>query len=239
MGQSITLRNLTSLRLPVPSIGGSLVLLPREDRTFTGINSTRLANSRAIERMVNAGVMSIIAIQNDPTSPDAQQVEFRGGAGVAGTIRQYERNNVIFGEKVAVGSTPSNTTTYNINATAGEAIVNGIRYIAAALTDTNYNAAGGVSVTLAGATPGVAVTADGKSQRVRIVLLNTTGVTVALRAVFGAEATTGSEVVPTDAQVTAALSNALWVAVCNITVDRAGGVIAETFDNTVKPILSA
>ena len=79
---------------------------------------------------------------------------------------------------------------------------------------------------------------SGKSVVMAVVLENSGSPSLA--TVLGAEADTGSEVSPTDDEITAALGHALWVRACDVTVNRTGDTaVTQSQDNTVRPSVAS
>lgn len=150
------------------------------------------------------------------------------------TIRA-QNFNIIDGGVVSDGGTTQATgangaLNYDADVTATQAAtVNGVAHPTGEAAGLDIAATAGATV-LWGATSGVSV--------VFAVVLET-GVandTPAWAApAHGAVATTGQELPPTDAAITAALGHANWVRVCDHTVNRTGDVaVTHAFDINVR-----
>jgi hypothetical protein len=160
-------------------------------------------------------------VEEDPNVPD--DVE-------AGAIdsASYMRNSVRYGLGLSDGNTESTISDYNLNMAAGEAYVNKTFFGSAAVVDFDYLGAG---VDAAG-DPAVVVSADGLDVIAVIVLAYAAG-TPAVKAVFGAEAATGTAVAPTTAEITAGLGEGTWIELGRVLIARtATDVLTETWTDT-------
>jgi hypothetical protein len=105
-------------------------------------------------------------------------------------------------------ATGAGTLDWNVDLSAGFAAVNGV--------NGEFGAQADYSV-VNGATPIV----DGNSIVAALVAEETAG-TVSLQVVLGTSAVTGSEVPPTDAEITTGVGHSRWAKVAELTINRTG-----------------
>lgn len=149
-------------------------------------------------------------------------------------LEVYLMNKV---EGGAVTSAPTNASTQATGATGAtvmrcnvsaiDAIVNGVRYAAAAQADLALHD----TTVYTGADSGAGDTTltSGKSAIVAIVLKNASG-TVSQVIVKGATATTGAQVAPTDAEITTKCEVATWIKIGEVLINRtADTTVTQTY----------
>lgn len=148
-------------------------------------------------------------------------------------IALHEKNKVISGGICSDPTTPSSqltgtgNTTWNVDHTAVEAVLNSLLGVAAAGTDVAIHSGS----FLTGFTNGTSCVAT-------VVLKNDAG-TISVDTVKGTPATTGSQVAPTDAEIQTALgADVAWIRLADCTLNRTGDTtVTESQDNTVRPLL--
>lgn len=120
---------------------------------------------------------------------------------VRGSCLTHVAKDVADTDLLTSNGTTVNSTTYQIDVSAGDVVMSGEVFSLATQDDqdlladiTSYTLAGGAAAAIA----------DGNSVDIALVCIVISGA-LALRGVFGAEATTGSESLPTGAQVYDAL----------------------------------
>ncbi len=97
---------------------------------------------------------------------------------------------------------------WNVDITEGFVVVNAVELAFAVDADFDVFSAASAVV-------------DGNSQVGALVASEAAG-TVSLEMVFGAAATTGTEVAPTDAEITTGVGHARWVKIAELTINRTG-----------------
>lgn len=139
-------------------------------------------------------------------------------------IGEFLRNQVNSGAVVGDPTTPSTqatgatgATVVNVNISAIDATVNGIRYAAAAAADTALH-----DTTVYTADVDATTLTSGKSAVITVCLAEDGAGTVSLETVKGSTATTGAQVAPTQAQITTKIGHARWIKLYEVTINRTG-----------------
>jgi hypothetical protein len=148
-------------------------------------------------------------------------------------LRTHFRNCILSGgfNTPTTGSTQASgaagATDWNVNHTDILAVVNGTVGIVAAAAD--YDVHSGSVYT--------GLTAASKSAIATAVIKNVSG-TLSLAIVKGTAAATGSQVAPTDAEITASVgSSNTWVKVAELTINRtADTTVTQSQDNGKRPL---
>lgn len=148
-------------------------------------------------------------------------------------IRLHEANRVIEGGLVGDPTTGSSqltgtgNTDWNANIAEAVVCVGGVVEHLAAAADFDVHSGSFLT--------GLA---DGSSCIAAIVAKNVSG-TVTIDKVVGTPAVTGSQVAPTDAEITAAIgASNPWVKIAEITLNRTGDTtVTESQDNGFRPVL--
>lgn len=138
-------------------------------------------------------------------------------------IGEFVRNQVNGGAVVGDPTTPSTqatgatgATVVNVNISAIDATVNGIRYAAAAAADTALHDTTVYTSDISG------TLTNGKSAVITVCLAEDGAGTVSLETVKGSTATTGAQVAPTQAQITTKITHARWIKLYEVTINRTG-----------------
>jgi hypothetical protein len=123
------------------------------------------------------------------------------------------------------GSGTAGATVWNVNVGRLIATVNGTAVDLAAAADFNIHT-------------GTVALLNGQSRRAAIVLINTTG-TITCVAVKGAAATTGAQVAPTDAEITASVGATIpWIKIAECLLNRTGDTtVTQSEYNAFRPNL--
>ncbi len=157
-----------------------------------------------------------------------------GKAGGVGVEYEIFGNRVIVGMLVGTPTTASTQVTgagasdFNVNIAAGILAVNGVVKEYAAQADYDLASAAANIIT------------NGQSIVVAIVaFVSTADGVVRLRAIRGAAATTGSQVAPTDAAISAKFGDGtFWFRLADCTVNRTGDTtLTQSYNNAVRPTL--
>lgn len=147
-------------------------------------------------------------------------------------IKAHEANRVHSGLLAGAPTTASDQATgtgavdWNANISAGIVSVGGVirEFAAVADFDVYHDTS--------------QLMADGKSAIAAIVAKNVAG-TITCVSVVGTPATTGAQVAPTDAVITAAVGAAnSWVKLAEVTLNRTGDkTVTQSEDNSPRPVL--
>lgn len=148
-------------------------------------------------------------------------------------IVAHEKNKVVAGGICSDPTTPSaqltgtGNTTWSVDHTAVEGIVDGVLGTGAAATDLAIHSGSFLTGLV-----------DGASCVAAVVLKNDAG-TISVDVVKGTPATTGSQKAPTDAEIQTALgAGVAWIRLAECTINRTGDTtVTESQDNTVRPLL--
>lgn len=139
-------------------------------------------------------------------------------------------NVVVNGLIVTTPSTPSSqitgagNTTWNVNVGAGRARVNDVEADIVAAADTAIHS-------------GSKLLDDGQSVYAAMVITESGG-SLSITPVKGTVATTGSEVEPTDAEITTAVGSANWAKIALCHLSRTGDTtLAQTENDTQRTLL--
>lgn len=150
-----------------------------------------------------------------------------------GEMAAHEKNKVVVGGIGSDPTTPSaqltgtGNTTWSVDHTAVEGIVDGVLGAGAAATDFAIHSGS----FLTGFTNG--------SSCVAAVVLKNDGGTISVDKVLATPATTGAEKAPTDAEIQTALGAGVeWIRLFECTLNRtADTTVTESQTNQVRPIL--
>lgn len=148
-------------------------------------------------------------------------------------IAAHEKNKTIMGGIGADPTTPSSqltgtgNTTWNVDHSAVEGIVDGVFGSGAAATDLAVHSGSFLTGLV-----------NGASCIAAIVLKNDSG-TISVDAVVGTPATTGEQKAPTDGEIQTALgAGVAWIRLFESTLNRTGDTtVTEAQNNQVRPIL--
>jgi hypothetical protein len=199
-----------------------------EPKPATAVNGN-LSKFDASKHIVDAGV----ATETTMTSGDTKVPTTGAVKKVTDPVVVWLKNHVQEGGLVEDGTTPSShnegTPIHDFNAdiSAGVYIVNGVMGYLDAVTDGNLSSGG---------TDPIDATDD--TLYIAVVVKEATG-TLSYQYVLGTAAPALSAVVPSDADITTAVTHARWIRIADFCVTRTGATtLTVTVDNTAKPVLA-
>jgi hypothetical protein len=150
-----------------------------------------------------------------------------------GELAIHEKNKVVSGGIATDPTTPSSqltgtgNTTWNVNHSLVEALVEGVLAELAAGDDLAIHSGSYLTGF-----------ANGTSCVAALVVKNDSG-TLSVASVKGTPATTGSQKPPTDAEIQTALGAGVsWIRLADLTINRTGDTtVTESQNNQVRPLL--